>query len=626
MARGISVFLFGNSSSLERAFTRAEAAAAGFNAEMKATGAGAGAAGAFSSRNLLKGVAAVTAGTVAWHGLTDALSESVDAAREAMQTQRQLRQQLEVSGISWEANRDAIDEHAHALSQLAGISDDTATRSLIPLVRVTKDLTASYRLNAIAADVAAGTGRPLQAVSVALAKAYGGQVTALRRLGVAIPAALSPMQAIAFVGERFAGQAAAGATATARLSANMHNLAENVGLFVVPVLDKLVGSLADATDHLGQFTKSVREPGDEAGAAQKNVHALGVAVGFLAGKMDDGAQAAGGWATILKNSFASVALGADALLQVGAGLRALGVSGGGGDGAADFKKIFGGLGDAVLSGDPQHPGFGELLLDAIKRQSISKRDRLDVSLAGSASLSALRKAAQFDRRQLAAIQRRYDAGILDGKTYVRQTIRYKNELESVTKQADAILSGQADDARQLAEERARKAQEAADAAKTEAVAWADFAIERAQATKPLQDDLKAERAKLKLLESQSAIGHRTAAQAQDIWETQQEITRLTKEIAGQSALQAGFHRASAASVAASIPGLTPVQRRALTQRLAGVGVGTGAGLQTHTRTGQFSGGVVIQNLNLHGVQDVKTLADELAKHSRSRPPVRRGSR
>ena len=69
-------------------------------------------------------------------------------------------------------------------TQLAyGVNDNELRPSLDRLVRSTKDVEEAQKLQTLALDIAAGTGKSLQAVSEALAKAHDGNFTALKKLG-----------------------------------------------------------------------------------------------------------------------------------------------------------------------------------------------------------------------------------------------------------------------------------------------------------------------------------------------------------------------------------------------------------------------------------------------------------
>jgi hypothetical protein len=68
------------------------------------------------------------------------------------------------------------------------VSDSELRPSLATLVRATGDVTKAQSLMNLALDISAGTGKDLQTVSLALAKAQAGNVGALTRLGVSLDA------------------------------------------------------------------------------------------------------------------------------------------------------------------------------------------------------------------------------------------------------------------------------------------------------------------------------------------------------------------------------------------------------------------------------------------------------
>jgi len=65
-----------------------------------------------------------------------------------------------------------------------GIADTKLRPALANLARATGDITKAQQLNNLAIDISAATGRDLEGVSLGLAKAYGGNFTALKKLGI----------------------------------------------------------------------------------------------------------------------------------------------------------------------------------------------------------------------------------------------------------------------------------------------------------------------------------------------------------------------------------------------------------------------------------------------------------
>jgi hypothetical protein len=83
------------------------------------------------------------------------------------------------------ANKSAlasVEPYISALSQQVGVTDDELRPALGRLATATGDLTKAQSLLSLSLDVSAQTGKPLEAVTTALSKAYAGNFGALNRL------------------------------------------------------------------------------------------------------------------------------------------------------------------------------------------------------------------------------------------------------------------------------------------------------------------------------------------------------------------------------------------------------------------------------------------------------------
>lgn len=76
----------------------------------------------------------------------------------------------------------AVEPYISALSQQVGVADDELRPALGKLATATGNLTSAQKLLGTALDVSAQTGKPLESVTTALAKAYGGNFGALNKL------------------------------------------------------------------------------------------------------------------------------------------------------------------------------------------------------------------------------------------------------------------------------------------------------------------------------------------------------------------------------------------------------------------------------------------------------------
>jgi len=76
----------------------------------------------------------------------------------------------------------STEDYISTLSQSVGVADDELRPALGKLATATKDLGKAQGLLSTALDISAQTGRPLESVTTGLAKAYGGNLGALKKL------------------------------------------------------------------------------------------------------------------------------------------------------------------------------------------------------------------------------------------------------------------------------------------------------------------------------------------------------------------------------------------------------------------------------------------------------------
>jgi len=113
--------------------------------------------------------------------------ESVRAFQEAEKEAAQLRAQLEAVNLGFAS--DFVDDYIDNLALLSGIAGNQLNSAFITLSQATEDVTTAQKLLNASLDIAAGTSKDLRTVSVALQRAYQGEVTALARLKIGYTAA-----------------------------------------------------------------------------------------------------------------------------------------------------------------------------------------------------------------------------------------------------------------------------------------------------------------------------------------------------------------------------------------------------------------------------------------------------
>ncbi len=147
----------------------------------------------------------------------------------------------------------AIESQITKTSLLTGKTDDELRPSFDRLVRSTKNVEEASKLQALALDVSAGSGKSLEAVTNALAKASEGQTTALGKLGVGISAAdlktMSFETITAKLGDTFKNQASVQAETFQgkmdRLKVAFDEGKETVGSFILDAVTPLVSGFVN---------------------------------------------------------------------------------------------------------------------------------------------------------------------------------------------------------------------------------------------------------------------------------------------------------------------------------------------------------------------------------------------
>ena len=207
------------------------------------------------------------------------LVDGVKAAIEDEKAQAKLATTLEnTTGATREQIR-AVEDQILKMSLATGVADDRLRPSFEKLVRATNDVEEAQKLQTLALDIAAGSGKDLDAVSQSLARAYDGNTSALSRLGIGLSAAelksMSFDDVTAQLAETFGGQASVQAETfsgkVARLQVAFDEAKESVGARLLPILtdllDKFNNNLAPAVEAIRKkfepLTKAIDDNKEE---------------------------------------------------------------------------------------------------------------------------------------------------------------------------------------------------------------------------------------------------------------------------------------------------------------------------------------------------------------------------
>jgi phage terminase small subunit len=212
------------------------------------------------------GAAAVAyAGKLAIDGVKSAIADAAAQEKLALTLKN-------VTGAT-DAQIAATEDYITKTSLAFGVTDDDLRPSLERLSRATGNLQKAQELQTVAIDVAAGSGKSLEAVTNAMAKAAEGNTASLAKLGIGLTSAqlktMSMDQITAKLADTFENQAATKADTFQgklnRLTIAFDEGKETVGAYILDAITPMVEILVknvipaiqDFTSNLGEKLQPV---------------------------------------------------------------------------------------------------------------------------------------------------------------------------------------------------------------------------------------------------------------------------------------------------------------------------------------------------------------------------------
>jgi phage-related protein len=199
--------------------------------------------------------------------------DGVKAAIEDAAAQTKLALTLKNVTGATEAQISATEDYITKTSLAFGITDDELRPSLERLARATGDLEKAQRLQTVAIDVAAGSGKGLEAVTNAMAKAAEGNTASLAKLGIGLTSAqlktMSMEEITAKLANTFKNQASTQADTfqgkMQRLQIAFDEGKETVGAFILDaitpmveiIVNRVVPAIQNFTSNLGDKLQPV---------------------------------------------------------------------------------------------------------------------------------------------------------------------------------------------------------------------------------------------------------------------------------------------------------------------------------------------------------------------------------
>ena len=197
------------------------------------------------------GASAAAAGAV--------LFKAAQAAAEDQAAQVQLANSIKATTTASDLQIKGVEEFIDKTQRATGVADQNLRPALGRLVRATGDVTKAQDLLNLSLDLSASTGKSVETVANAVAKAQEGSYGALAKLGVGYDAAT--LKAAGFekvqgmLEDRFSGSAAEKAKTyegvVARLKITLGELQESIGYKVLPILTKLGDSAVRIAEAFG---------------------------------------------------------------------------------------------------------------------------------------------------------------------------------------------------------------------------------------------------------------------------------------------------------------------------------------------------------------------------------------
>jgi hypothetical protein len=200
--------------------------------------------------------------------LTAYTKKAVTAAIADQKAQAGLTQTLKNLGQAYAT--DEVTRYIDALQRATGTSEDLLRPAFERLVRATGDITEAQKLLNLTLDLSAATGKTVSQTSFTLTRAYNGQLTSLKKLGINLSEAEIKSKDFMAVQSKletmFSGTAAVAASTYAGqlniLKVSADEAADVIGIALIESISSLSGQngikdLASQMESLAQSTANV---------------------------------------------------------------------------------------------------------------------------------------------------------------------------------------------------------------------------------------------------------------------------------------------------------------------------------------------------------------------------------
>jgi hypothetical protein len=208
-------------------YKRLAQATKGANAQMKGM--------AKQSQSMSKLMKASFAGI----GIQQLASQLISMAKAADADNRSMALLNTTLDRTWKATdetKKSVDEFLRSMEMASGVAGEDLRIAYATIARSTKSVTKANRLFTLAMDISAGTGKDLNAVTLATSKYLAGNKKAFDRL---IPGASKSADVIGELEKKFGGLAEKNASPFALINVQVDEFKEAIGREILPYIQKL---------------------------------------------------------------------------------------------------------------------------------------------------------------------------------------------------------------------------------------------------------------------------------------------------------------------------------------------------------------------------------------------------
>jgi hypothetical protein len=203
--------------------------------------------------------------------ITDTLMDAAKAAAADAKSTKLLNIQLERNAGATASSLKENDKFIESLSLQTGIMDDDLRPSMAKFGNVTGNVKDAQKLLKITLDGAAGSGKNQEKISNAVAKAYAGNTTSLKKM---FPELMKSKDVLGDFAKTYEGLAEANADPFMKFNNSMDILKEKLGVIVLPAILDFINYISQpggAIESIGKFFEEVSNPKTDVGKAFDNL-------------------------------------------------------------------------------------------------------------------------------------------------------------------------------------------------------------------------------------------------------------------------------------------------------------------------------------------------------------------